>query len=271
MLAFWTTRHAVQMDRLFRRSLLMRPKWDDRRGNSTYGADLIAKAIASPPPRAPSGPETSLTAAIARLNRRFAIISVGNKVAVMENLSDGSIKTLWPFHEFKKLLSKESVTILSTTPTGRPTQKTVPLASLWITHPEGRQYEQLVYQMPGGGVRCGPGRLQRLLRHHRATDGGRLVEEQRSCPHGIICNGDNTLYDWLFNWMAALGAVARSPCHVVSRAARWAGHWQGPLRAPHAGGAVLSAAISSHHRRRHADRSFQRAFEWKNARLCGRV
>jgi putative DNA primase/helicase len=46
LLAFWTNRDAAQMDRLFRRSGLMREKWDSRRGDSTYGADAIANAIA---------------------------------------------------------------------------------------------------------------------------------------------------------------------------------------------------------------------------------
>jgi len=46
-LAFWTGRDASRMDRLFRRSGLMRPKWDERHGAQTYGAMTIAKAIAS--------------------------------------------------------------------------------------------------------------------------------------------------------------------------------------------------------------------------------
>ena len=54
-----------------------------------------------------------LPAGIERLNKRFAIVSVGNKVVVMDNLPDGSIKKLWPFEEFKKLLSKEHVTMES--------------------------------------------------------------------------------------------------------------------------------------------------------------
>jgi putative DNA primase/helicase len=57
MLAFWTGRDAARMDRLFRRSALMRPKWDERRGEQTYGARTIAAAIRTchevyTPPRA---------------------------------------------------------------------------------------------------------------------------------------------------------------------------------------------------------------------------
>jgi putative DNA primase/helicase len=45
MLAYWTGRDAERMDQLFRASKLMRRKWDERRGNSTYGERTIARAI----------------------------------------------------------------------------------------------------------------------------------------------------------------------------------------------------------------------------------
>lgn len=44
ILAFWT-RDAAQIDRIFRASALMRPKWDERRGRDTYGAITIQKAL----------------------------------------------------------------------------------------------------------------------------------------------------------------------------------------------------------------------------------
>jgi primase-polymerase (primpol)-like protein len=45
LLAFWTGRRPQQMDRLFRQSGLMRtPKWDSRRGESTYGGKLVDRA-----------------------------------------------------------------------------------------------------------------------------------------------------------------------------------------------------------------------------------
>jgi len=45
-LAFWTGRDPMRMDRLFRASGLMRPKWDERRGTTAYGALSIARACA---------------------------------------------------------------------------------------------------------------------------------------------------------------------------------------------------------------------------------
>ena len=44
-LAFWTGKDAPRMDRLFRQSGLMRPKWDELHGEQTYGNSSIGKAI----------------------------------------------------------------------------------------------------------------------------------------------------------------------------------------------------------------------------------
>ena len=45
-LAFWTRKNREWMDELFRKSGMMRPKWDERRGNTTWGAGRIEKACA---------------------------------------------------------------------------------------------------------------------------------------------------------------------------------------------------------------------------------
>jgi putative DNA primase/helicase len=44
-LAFWTDRDPARMDRLFRQSALMREKWDERRGDTTYGQRTVQKAL----------------------------------------------------------------------------------------------------------------------------------------------------------------------------------------------------------------------------------
>lgn len=45
MLAFWTAGDINRMDKIFRQSGLFRPKWDRRTAGSTYGNNLLAKAI----------------------------------------------------------------------------------------------------------------------------------------------------------------------------------------------------------------------------------
>lgn len=45
MLAFWCNSDKAQMDRIFRSSGLMRPKWDEKRGADTYGNITLDNAI----------------------------------------------------------------------------------------------------------------------------------------------------------------------------------------------------------------------------------
>lgn len=65
LLAFWTGKDAARMDRLFRRSGLFREKWDEKRGEHTYGQKTIDCAIAdctetfSPRRRSPPRSEAS--------------------------------------------------------------------------------------------------------------------------------------------------------------------------------------------------------------------
>lgn len=47
LLAFWCNRDIDQMDRLFRKSSLMRDKWDREQGDSTYGNITLKKAAMS--------------------------------------------------------------------------------------------------------------------------------------------------------------------------------------------------------------------------------
>ncbi len=46
ILAFWCGGDTEQMDRLFRKSGLMRNKWDRVQSGSTYGALTLEKAVA---------------------------------------------------------------------------------------------------------------------------------------------------------------------------------------------------------------------------------
>lgn len=47
LLAFWTGKDKIQMDRIFRSSGLMRDKWDEKRGKYTYGQKTINKAVSN--------------------------------------------------------------------------------------------------------------------------------------------------------------------------------------------------------------------------------
>jgi primase-polymerase (primpol)-like protein len=45
MLSYWTDQDAVLVDALFRHSGLMRSKWDENRGQTTYGQRTIQVAL----------------------------------------------------------------------------------------------------------------------------------------------------------------------------------------------------------------------------------
>jgi len=45
ILCFWCGRSEEQIDRIFRASKMMRPKWDEKRGKGTYGEITIRKAV----------------------------------------------------------------------------------------------------------------------------------------------------------------------------------------------------------------------------------
>jgi hypothetical protein len=45
LLAFWTGPDRARLDQLFRRSGLFRPKWDTKRGDTTYGQQTIERAL----------------------------------------------------------------------------------------------------------------------------------------------------------------------------------------------------------------------------------
>ncbi len=73
ILAFWCGGDREQMDRLFRKSGLMRDKWDAYRGTDTYGALTISKAISGmtsfyTPIRVPSASEDFGMARLAELD-----------------------------------------------------------------------------------------------------------------------------------------------------------------------------------------------------------
>lgn len=132
------------------------------------------------------------------LNQKFAIIAVGNKMCVMEIGANGTIVELWDFDEFRKKLIKEFIRMRTD---GKV--KTVPLADVWLKHPQGRQYEKLVYAMPGSIEIAGPN-------DYNGWQGFRFEPIQgdwsRNRAHikNIICNGNEMHYRWVINWLAAL-------------------------------------------------------------------
>jgi putative DNA primase/helicase len=92
-LAFWTDRDGGRVDGLFRQSGLMRPKWDELRGERTYGAITIAKALESVTegyrePKTSAERETSTTTANPRYASAAVLAESTATTRLLDNLTD---------------------------------------------------------------------------------------------------------------------------------------------------------------------------------------
>jgi hypothetical protein len=140
------------------------------------------------------GKTDAVEEAIEELNEHNAVVSVSNKVVVMETWPDGGIKTLWPFEEFKRKHIKKFVAI---------GDAYKPLADVWLKDSRGRQYDRLVYAMPGSAERCEPGDYNGWLGFTVTPQPGDWTKNRRHLQW-IICGGKANRYEWVFNWCAAL-------------------------------------------------------------------
>jgi len=145
-----------------------------------------------------------LAGAIEKLNERFAIVSVGNRVVVMESRPDGGIRDLWPFEEFKHLLIKEVIWI---------GDKEVALAGVWLKHKDGRRYDRLVYAMPGSAQQAEPTDYNAYLGFTVAPLSGDW-SKNRDHLRRIVCGGDERNFAWVMSWCAAL--VQQPGRHAMS-------------------------------------------------------
>lgn len=144
------------------------------------------------------------------LNERFAIISVSNRVVVMQIDPDngGSIRELWDFAEFKKLLIKHRIK--------KKTSKgdvIVQLADEWLKNKHGKQYRRLVYAMPGSVEQFDP-KDYNGWRGFTCEPKPGDWSQNREHVLKVICNGNQAHFAWLLNWCAAL--VQRPGQHAWS-------------------------------------------------------
>ena len=130
MLARHTGAHSVQIDRLFRTSGMMRDKWDEPRGAQTYGELTIAKVLESIDS---ADAESEL---VDRMNQRFAIVSVGNQIKILDEDDREDIK----------LLSRPDFAIQTANITS-PAER-ISASNVWLKSPQRRQFKGLVFS-PG--------------------------------------------------------------------------------------------------------------------------
>jgi hypothetical protein len=109
LLAFWTNNNKVQSDRLFRQSLLMRKKWDEKRGVDTYGTITMNKAIEGTQetfkPEKPEQPKNNPMGEEETQELNFDTLALPTSIEI----SQLEIKVEWIV---ENLIPKESITLL---------------------------------------------------------------------------------------------------------------------------------------------------------------
>lgn len=181
MLARHAGPHPEQIDRLFRASAMLRPKWDEQRGAHTYGELTIALALHG------LASNTSASDLIERMNQRFAIIGVGHQVKILDEADRDDIK----------LLSRPDFA-LQTANMASP-DKALSAANLWQKSPQRREYSGLVFS-PG---RDKPGNYNLWRGFSVDPQPGDCSRFWDLVQHAI-CAGEPALYDYVRSYCAHL-------------------------------------------------------------------
>lgn len=130
--------------------------------------------------------KTAVDPDVARLNETYALVMVGDKTAIIRTSAEGApLMTITAFEQWhaNRFVQRG--------------KKRVPLAKYWMTHPQRRSYEGLVFApgremsnyfnlWRGFSVGPRPGDCSKFLAHLRDN----------------VCRGDEELFSWVVGWFA---------------------------------------------------------------------
>lgn len=154
------------------------------------------------------GREDERKQAVAELNRSYFVVGVGADTVVAEQIerssdngarrwTDYNIRT---FDDFRRKLIKRRVQV--GWKNGIPNVR--PLADVWLESPDGRQYERLVYAPPGSEEAVGERDLNGWQGFTVTPAPGDWTRTRDEFIRDVVCRGDETIYQWVLDWMAAL-------------------------------------------------------------------
>lgn len=134
-----------------------------------------------------------------RLNDKHAVIgSMGGKCRVIEEVMDHALGRVkiekQSFEDFRNRYMHHKVEV-GQTKDGEPVHK--PVGKWWLEQPKRRQYETMVFA-PGRDVPDAFNLWQGFACDARPGDCGLYLEHLRN----IICDGDETCFEYLLSWMA---------------------------------------------------------------------
>ena len=175
-----------QVANVMRQSQLCRPKFFERRGDSTYLEFTISSALEH------ADRQTSkLDELIETMNQDYAVVPVGGKTAILRELRNesGLIEPTFMDQSSFNLLTRNL-----------PTDSKATAANIWLASPHRRQYEKVVFAPE---ERVPP-------QHYNLWRGFAVEPVEGNCdPYlhfalEVICSHDKAMYEYLINWLAFL-------------------------------------------------------------------
>ena len=150
--------------------------------------------------RYPTRPdEMAAEAKLEWLNRRHAVVKEQGKTTVMTQEHVPTLRrrvlTRSSFQDFRNFYLNDPV-IVGYKKDGDPKLKS--LGSYWLTHPDRRQYEGVTFA-PGQTTTGYYNLWTDFNVKPREGDWSLMKDHLRN----VICSGDDTVYQWLYGWMAA--------------------------------------------------------------------
>lgn len=180
MLARHAGAYPETIDRLFRSTGMMRDKWDELRGASTYGEMTICKVLDS------AAANEEAQAFVARMNERYAVIQNNSQVKILVE-GQNNIKF--------GLLSKSDFDLLICNMPS-PQSKVSP-ANFWLRSLDRRKYDGLVFQP----VKEAPGKYNMWRGFSVSPKPGQCSVFWQFVREGI-CAGSDEIYAYLRRYFA---------------------------------------------------------------------
>lgn len=170
----------------------------DLRGEFEGPAKSNGKARKGPTLDELAAMRRTLDARILELNERHAILMLGGRCVVMNEIVDPVFGrpdiSFSNIADFKAWYGTDLVQV-----PGERGSKLMPIAHAWLQSPERRQHKGIVFS-PGGDIEDHYNLWKGFAVEPRQGDWRRCNEH----IHEIICAGNDRNYDYLLDWMARL-------------------------------------------------------------------
>ena len=130
---------------------------------------------------------------------RFALVKFAGKPRVMELDATGKIVEFYDFQDFKNYFIRETVSFTG----GDGKVKSVKMTQHWLEHTQSKRYEGLCYHMPGSEWPM-PANWYNGYRGFTVESKPGAWDRNKNHIWEVICNGNDTHFVWVMNWLAAL-------------------------------------------------------------------